>query len=222
MPSPSPEARAQLDAYMQELAILGDGLSVDDFRIAQSVRAKRTALLVRLILLGASFGFMYLALRTLVFEGSGVALGERTLNAKDNLYVAAIWALALGGLGAVASIFINVLKLIPQQTLGTSDLFEVIGRIVLGCLFSVILATTVVASELIMFFQKVRSSEIPTSGLILLLPFLAGYSITLVLNLLEKAIRAIETTIGLDDRRAFGLDDREMPLRRPNRRPRGR
>jgi hypothetical protein len=220
MPSPSPAARAALDEYMQELALLGEGLSVDDFRIDRTIQARRTALLVRAIILVASVGFMYVALRTLVFESSGLASDNRP--AGDSLFVAAVWALALGGLGAVANIFINVLKLIPQQTLGTSDLFEVVGRIVLGCLFSVILATTVVATELISFFQKVRSGQIPAGGMILLLPFLAGYSITLVLNLLEKAIRAIEMTVGMDDRRAFGLDEPRQPsTRKLGRRSRG-
>jgi quaternary ammonium compound-resistance protein SugE len=161
---------------------------------------------------------MTLALRTLIFAAPDIVSGETST--RDNLFLAAVWALALGGLGAVANIFINVLKLIPQQTLSTSDLFEVVGRIILGCLFSVILATTIVASELITFFNKVRGNEIPANSLVLLLPFLAGYSITLVLNLLEKSIRAIEMTIGLDDRRAFAADDqRDTTVRRTVRRP---
>jgi hypothetical protein len=221
MPSPTAEARTALDSYVQELAMLGEGLTIDDFRTAQILRATRTARRVRIYILLASVLFMILALGALTYAQSpNVAPGEKITKSYD-ISIAATWALALGGLGAVASIFIHVLKLIPQQTLRTSDEFEVIGRIVLGCLFSTILATTLVASELTTFFGKLKGGEIPSSGVVLLLPFLAGYSITLVLNLLEKAIRAIELTVGLEDRRAIGTEEqRDIPARRSGRRPR--
>ncbi len=103
------------------------------------------------------------------------------------------------------------------RSASTSDEFEVVGRLVLGCLFSTILATTLVASQLTGFFQEIAQNKIPTGGVVLLLPFLAGYSITLVLNLLEKAISAIELTIGIEDRRVIALDERHDGTR-----PRGR
>jgi hypothetical protein len=115
--------------------------------------------------------------------------------------VAALWALSLGGLGAVASIFLHVLKLMPQETLRSSDEFEVIGRLVLGCLFSTILAMTLAAPQIAGFFSTLRAGGKIDGGVTLLLLFLAGYSIPLLLRLLEKVIRAIELTIGLDDRR---------------------
>jgi len=84
----------------------------------------------------------------------------------------------------------------------------VIGRIVLGCLFSTILAITLAASPIVLFFNSLHSLDCSVAakcklegGPMLLLPFLAGYSITLVLGLLEKAIRAVELTIGIEDRR---------------------
>jgi hypothetical protein len=68
------------------------------------------------------------------------------------------------------------------------------------------LATTIIAAEVTTFFGKIASGDIPNSSPLLLLPFLAGFSITLVLNLFEKMIHAIETTIGIDDQRKLGKD----------------
>jgi hypothetical protein len=220
MPRPTPEGRALLDDIMQSLAALGDGLTIDDFRLRQILEANRTSRRVRIYIVVASILFMGIALAALYYAQSPSEEGG-IVNKKYSIFLAASWALALGGLGAVASIFINILKLIPQQTLRTSDEFEVIGRIVLGFLFSTILATTVVAAELTSFFDQLRTGEIPKSGVLLLVPFLAGYSITLVLNLLEKAIQAIQLTIGLEDRRAIGMDtQRDLTKQRIGRRGR--
>lgn len=119
-----------------------------------------------------------------------------------------IWAIALGGLGAIASIFLLILKLIPQETLRSNDELEVVGRIFLGCLFSLVLCLTIIPNELYNFFRSFNtfgngsvSQSSGGSGAKLLLPFLCGYSIPLVLGLLGKIIRAVELTIGLEDRR---------------------
>jgi hypothetical protein len=198
----TPAARADLDFYIRELAYLGDAVTIDDFRVAQMMNAKRTALLVRSIIIVASVGFMMLALSALAY-----ATKDPDGTPRPYLAISAIWALALGGLGAVANIFINILKLIPQQTLRTSDVFEVVGRIILGCLFSTILATTLVANVLVTFFKQGGEDWNFAGGLFLLSPFLAGYSITLVLGVLEKTIRAFEITIGLNDRALFGVEE---------------
>jgi MFS family permease len=211
MPTPSPEQRAALDQYVQQLAYLADGLTLDDFRTRQVLRAARTATRVRIYILVVSFLFLGLAIFALFFAqfaDAATLVAERQNQKKYDLWLAATWALALGGLGAVASIFLHVLKLLPQQTLRTSDEFEVVGRIILGCLFSTILATTLGVSQLAKFFGQLKEGDLPDGSAILLLPFLAGYSITLVLNLLDKAIRAVELTIGLEDRRSVNPADR--------------
>jgi hypothetical protein len=169
---------------------------------------------VKIYIVVASLFFMTLALGTVFYAQNPNLLTKSTdlVNittqspardgvAKYDMSIAALWALTLGGLGAVASIFLHVLKLMPQETLRSSDEFEVIGRLVLGCLFSTILAMTLAAPQIASFFEALRAGGKLESGVILLLPFLAGYSIPLVLKLLEKAIRAVELTIGIDDRR---------------------
>jgi hypothetical protein len=220
MPKPTPAARAALDKVMLKLAPLGDTLTIEDFRADTQIRTKRTAQTVRLVIVVGSIVFLALALAVIFFQSTDKATeGSLVLN---RIFSAALWAFALGGLGAIASIFIVVLNLIPQQTLRASDLFEVIGRIILGCIFGTILATTIVVHEVTAFFETLRSGNTPNSGILLLLPFLAGFSITLVLNLFEKIIRAIELTIGIDDRRALGTEEhRDLKARRSARRTRG-
>jgi hypothetical protein len=217
MPTPSPDARAALDLYIQQLADLAEGLALDDFRTRQVLRATRTTWRVRAYIIVASLLFLGFAIFVLFF--AQFAFAETLAAAKQqrryDLWLAAAWALALGGLGSVASIFLHVLKLVPQQTLRTSDEFEVVGRIILGCLFSMILATTLGVSQLAKFFGQLKGGdEYPEGSAILLLPFLAGYSITLVLNLLDKAIRAVELTIGLEDRRSVNPANRNGMTRR--------
>jgi hypothetical protein len=114
-----------------------------------------------------------------------------------------LWCIALGGLGAVASLLLHVLKLMPQEMLQRSEEMEVIGRIFLGCLFSLVLTLTLAPRPLLEFREYlVRGiGSPPQGGVQLLLPFLCGYSIPLVLGLLSKAIEAIELTLGLEMRR---------------------
>jgi hypothetical protein len=188
MSVPTYDQRAALDNAMQALAALGDNLTIDDFRIARQLRTRRTAQLVRWFIGTSSLVFMALALATIFVQGT------------NTMFSAAVWALALGGLGALSSIFINVLNLIPLQTLRTSDLFEAIGRTILGCIFGTILATTIIASDATTYFSKLGRNEISNSSALLLLPFLAGFSITFVLNLFDKIIHSIELGLGIDDR----------------------
>lgn len=205
MPTPSQHARAALDEYISTLTSLTDGLTLDDFRTAQIERARQTTKRVKIYIVICSFVFLFLS-----FASFFLFVKYDTQNHSYDMLFAMIWAVALGGLGAVASIFLHVLKLVPQSMLKSNDEFEVVGRIVLGCLFSAIFAATIDASPIVIFFNSLHNLDCstPTSpkckidgGPMLLLPFLAGYSITLVLGLLEKAIRAVELTIGLEDRR---------------------
>src|SRR5215471_1394540 len=139
MPAPTPADRATLDHCMQALASLDSTVTIDDFRLKGILNSVRTRGQIRRFVLLASIAFLLLALGVL-FAG----LPNRLLSA-------AVWALALGGLGAVANIFVISLNLVPQQTLKTYDFFEVWGRTVLGCIFGVILATTIVVTEMTEF-----------------------------------------------------------------------
>jgi len=226
MMPPTASARTRLDEYLKVLSNLGDGLSVDDFRDEAIERSKRTSQRVRLYIVTASILFMVLALGILASQ-----MFVPTPALSIAMMSAAAWAFSLGGLGAVASIFLHVLKLVPQATLNASDEFEVFGRIILGCLFSTILTITI-GSKVYLFFlwleqlkydaatERSDSSD-PHYALLALLPFLLGYSIPLVLRLLEKMIQAVELTLGAEDRRipAAVIRGQGKSVRRTTRKP---
>ncbi|WP_159998387.1 hypothetical protein, partial [Roseomonas sp. 18066] len=215
---PSAPARSQLDRSMRDLAQLGEGLTVEDFRPRRVAQAARTRRIIQAIVIVSSLVFLAMALGVLLVNHAAVPAGPNAGRPVTGTYLmwGALWSVALGGLGAVASIFLHMLKLVPQATLRGSDLFEVIGRIILGCLFSLVLAVTIAAQDMIAFFSDLASAQPQgKSGPIMLLPFLAGYSIQLVLGLLEKAIRALQLTLDLDDRRDPPAPPRRKATRRP-------
>jgi hypothetical protein len=217
----SAEDREELDRAIFALSQISESFTLDDFREAQIVAAHRTKQRIRAYILGfgalfltTCFFDLFLASRTndLVISPSSQAIPE----SHYTFVYGAIWAAALGGLGAVASIFLDILKLIPENTLKKSDEFEVFGRILLGVLFSFVLSSTLLSDELNTFFSKLATGQLSKDGsnLKLLLPFLAGYSLPLVLGLLDKAIRAIELTIGVDDRRSDPPNSRSRSSRK--------
>lgn len=117
-----------------------------------------------------------------------------------------VWALSLGGLGGVAHVLLHVLRLTPQQlSQQKPEELEVVGRIFLGCLFSIVLTLVLFAGPLWAFADDVVRARQPTeSGRAvaqLLFPFLCGYSVPLVLGLLDKFIQSVELTLALNDLR---------------------
>lgn len=195
MPRPTAEARSQLDQYVQALARLGDGLTLNDFRSEAIKEAQRIGRRVQFQAVLMSVVFLTLTI--------GVLIAQYWLHdSKATPIFAAVWSLALGGLGAVASIFLHLLKLMPQQTFNSSDQFEFFGRILLGCLFSMVLSITLV-DDVYGFMNSLAALERNPKDRfpMALAPFILGYSIPLVLRLLEKITQAVELTIGVEDRR---------------------
>lgn len=68
MATPTPEARAQLDSFVQELTRLGDGLTLDDFRTSQIQKSESTALRMRVYIIFFSIIFMILAIFVLLAQ----------------------------------------------------------------------------------------------------------------------------------------------------------
>jgi len=190
------EDRIALDLAIQELAAATlTTHTLEEFRVQQSPALTTATLQVRRLVLGASAVFLGLAFATLVAQqwtSDHPAVIALTV---------AVWSLALGGLGAVANAFLHVLNLVSERNLDSADVFAVGGRIVLACLFSVALTPTL-ALPIRDFFRAMHSSgslDVPQS-LLILLPFLFGYSIPLVLRILDKLIEAVEVLIGADER----------------------
>ena len=196
MTAPTRGERADLDRYLLLLAKVGDGLTADNFRERVIQRAIRWERAARITLYGFGLGFMlaiaYQFLSPESFGRFGWIL---------------VWTLSLGGLGAVAQILLNILKLTPQEV-SQSEEPEVVARIFLGCLFSLVLSLALIPEPLSDFHGLVTSEGAASAGdaarrvnVLIILPFLCGYSIRLVLGILTKAIVAVEMTLGLTELR---------------------
>ncbi|MGF6752898.1 hypothetical protein [Paraburkholderia sp. GAS42] len=197
---PSPQARAQLDEYIKILTRLGDGLSINDFRREAIAEAARTNARVKAFVCWGSVVFLILMVAELAIPIFITVPVHRI-----GVLLVVLWAFSLGGLGAVANAFLHLLKLVPQQTLNTSDFFEVVGRTMLGCLFSTVLSLTLFPDigQFLESLNAATGTPNKTAGVTALVPFLLGYSVPLVLRLLDKTIQAIELTVGAEDRRTI-------------------
>lgn len=199
-----PTDREALDECISVLAQLSGDVTIDEFRERAMQNSLRAEGNVRRILF--FFGFSFMAGLLLLF-----ALDE--IAAQKPFRWAVSWALALGGLGAVTHILLHVLKLGPQQPIYQKvEELEAGGRIFLGCIFAIVLSLSLFAHSLTEFAKDVGGVAEQTAatgkgaagrklGLELLFPFLCGYSIPLVLGLLDKFIQAIEMTLSLNDPR---------------------
>jgi hypothetical protein len=209
--------RAALDRHIAALVALSDGLSLDQFRVGRLNAAKRSARRVKAYLFVGTLLFLAMIAAVLVgqYRASGIAAGSGSGGHAGTVLFVASWAIALGGLGAISSIFLHLLRFIPEQVTNSGDEFEVIGRIVLGCLFSLVLSITL-NRDLFDFIEWLQRDNAgvgvlpagargepgankPTLGFMVLAPFLLGYSISLVLNVLEKLVTAVEVTLGINE-----------------------
>jgi hypothetical protein len=199
---PTADQRAKLDEYIKILTRLGDGLSIDDFRPEAIVIAQRTKARVKTFVTWGSVLFLVLMIVELAVPLVLATFFPKTSVSSLRGLQIVLWSFALGGLGAIANTFLHLLKLVPVQTLNTSDFSEVVGRVMLGCLFSTVLSLTLFP-QIGTFLESLYAPKPDpgSSGAIALVPFLLGYSIPLVLRLLDKTLQAIELTVGAEDRR---------------------
>ena len=182
MKAPSAADRLNLDEAIAVLVRLGDDVTLDDFRIANMSAAQRTNQRLRIIAFYGSLAFLSLTLWALYQQvhGGGV----------DN----AVLGFSMGGLGAVTSIFVMLLKLTPDEPFKVADEFDAVGRIIVGCVFSTVLTTALMS--------QLPANKPSTGATLALAPFLFGYSTELALRVLERAVQTLIGFFGGDDRRA--------------------
>jgi hypothetical protein len=122
------------------------------------------------------------------------------------LYLSA-WLLSQGGLGACAFVGTSmIVKRIPKKN--NPDIQEIIdvtdrnflnSRVLLGALFAAIIGLPFVSKSMHsitdLFYHDQKQLD-PTSLPYILLPFIAGFSINLVLTILGRFVLAIEAFFG--------------------------
>jgi hypothetical protein len=123
------------------------------------------------------------------------SLGPTKSSVSDPSFVASdtgIWpsvlAMCLGGLGALFYIAYNLIGAVSENTFNANDWTTHVLRFALG-----------VAIGWIFSFTIVPTSDKP---IMLLLPFLGGFSTRLVVGIITQAIQAIALTLGLDSMNA--------------------
>jgi hypothetical protein len=102
-----------------------------------------------------------------------------------------IVALSLGLLGSLVYILFNMIGILSEKAFEVEDTFSNYARLILGPIIGWVFYIT--------FGQEVFSNPSKTSPL-MLLPFLAGFSTKLVVGIITQALKAIELTLGLEDK----------------------
>lgn len=116
-------------------------------------------------------------------------------------------AMSLGFLGAVVYSFFFALQIIPRRAFNYNDKYNNYARLLLGLLLGWIVYFVFLQEN---FVATLRPGSIidPEKRLLLILPFLVGYSTTLTVGILNKAITAVQITLGLDDVRETRLAEK--------------
>src|SRR5262249_54307409 len=121
------------------------------------------------------------------------------------------WLAATGALGATAFIYVNALSIQVDPTADITSLTLVTMRLILGALFAVMLALPFGYQAFHSFSESVSSGErmTPTDTVLLLLPFIMGFSTPLVLAVLGRFIQSARALFGLPHEASSGANARE-------------
>ncbi len=110
------------------------------------------------------------------------------------------WVAALGGIGSIAFIGMNALAVQEDATFDLTN-EKLIGlRVVLGALFAVVLTLPFGYPSFSVFITTLHTARsIPdptTTSILLLLPFVLGFSTTLVIMILNQFVEGVQTFFG--------------------------
>lgn len=126
-----------------------------------------------------------------------------------------IWLMSLGAMGSVAFIGMNALSVQQDVTFDLSNRKLMILRIALGALFGLVLALPFGFDGFLQFIVEIASginpyaptsggrSNVTTQAMLLLLPFVLGFSTSLVIMILNRLVDAVQAFFG-----RTGVNDR--------------
>ncbi len=138
--------------------------------------------------------------RTILASGSLPPSFERFH--RITMFVAFLtWISALGGIGSIAFIGMNALAVLQDVTFDTTNKKLVILRSILGALFGVVITLPVgykAFTDFIssLFNPSAPGAEVVSTTVLLLLPFVLGFSTTLVIMIMSQFVDAIQTFFG--------------------------
>lgn len=118
-----------------------------------------------------------------------------------------IWLISLGAIGSIASLGMNILSVQKDVTFDLKDKRHLLLRVVLGALFGLVLTLPLGFHEFSTFTSYVDYSiykhgdkpETPdqwTQLILLLLPFILGFSTSLVITVLNRLVTSVQAFFG--------------------------
>lgn len=119
-----------------------------------------------------------------------------------------VWLMALGAIGSVAFIGMNALSVQQDVTFDLSNRRLMVLRIVLGALFGLVLTLPFGFQEFSTFVENIFNSGlkqgtldpkiggVTTQAVLLLLPFILGFSTSLVIMVLNRLVDAVQAFFG--------------------------
>jgi hypothetical protein len=138
-------------------------------------------------------------------------------SSQPSKYTLSVLAASLGLLGALVFQLFNMIGVIEEKALNREDMYANNIRIVLGPIVGWIFYFGFSQNA----FAQSSSPNFDTSQratlLLLLVPFLAGFSTKLVVGVINQVIRAAELTLGIEDKRNDLLLRRRRSKQRANR-----
>lgn len=190
------EEWAELDLRLQAFNAMLSDAERREFRLTRTPRIVNTLAVVFLV-------SAIVALAVSVFPPSINVLptGSSTADTQMGWRLAGYltWLLCLGGIGAIAFIGVNALAIQSDATFDLANRGQVVRRILIGALFGIVLSLPFGFREFIGFCEAMRVGDVvtETQGALLLLPFLLGFSSSLVMLVLNRLVQGAETVFGL-------------------------
>lgn len=184
---PSDDEWRQLDACASQLYPL----------LTENLRAKFLAT-------QAPAGISRLALYAALFAMASTALAIWLHNPYVNVSSFALWTACMGVLGSVAFVGMNVLALQDDITFDYTNRRLTYLRIVLGGLFGLVLAFPFGLSDYVQFLEALRdpikkNPDAREQAIYLVLPFVLGFSTTVVILILGRLMQSVQALFGTLD-----------------------
>jgi hypothetical protein len=128
-------------------------------------------------------------------------------DAAGTIIIYVFWLLFMGALGSVASVAMNALQVQKDITFDLTNRSLLGLRVSLGAVFGLVLALPFGFENFVAFSKDVRDTALGhppqienastfKQAVLLLLPFILGFSTSLVLSFLTKIIEAVDVILG--------------------------
>jgi hypothetical protein len=143
------------------------------------------------------------ALIAAIVSQNNALLGLQTAS-ENALPFYLVWLMSLGAIGSVAFIGMNALSVQQDVTFDLSNRRLMLLRITLGALFALVLTLPFGFGGFMVFISAISKDNISsgsppsftTQAVLLLLPFILGFSTSLVIMILNRLVDAVQAFFG--------------------------